>query len=128
MTFEEWLAQKGQQGADMIGAGTMNKPNMGVTTPPPGTQQQLAQYARQNISTPPNMPMPPPQAPPMQLPPQLESAPPPPPRQFPNIQKKIQAGQPVNSQDIRDTMHGVQEVTPELEKKLGYGSKDEDEE
>lgn len=50
------------------------------------------------------------------------------PRQFPNIQKKVQAGQPINSQDIRDTMHGVQEVTPELEKKLGYGKQDEDEE
>ena len=49
-------------------------------------------------------------------------------RQFPHIQKKIQSGQPINSQDIRATLKGPQEVTPELEKKLGYGSKDEDEE
>ena len=45
------------------------------------------------------------------------------PRQFNQIKQKIQ-GSPEN---IRDTFKGPVEVTPDLEKKLGYG-KDEDEE
>jgi hypothetical protein len=49
------------------------------------------------------------------------------PRQFPNIQAKMKTGQPVTSKDIRQTLKGPQEVTPELEKKLGYGSQDDDE-
>lgn len=49
-------------------------------------------------------------------------------RQFPHIQKKMKTGQPVTTEDIRATMKGPQEVTPELEKKLGYGADDDDEE
>src|ERR1019366_10781500 len=48
------------------------------------------------------------------------------PRQFPHIQAKMKSGQPVTTQDIRATLKGPQEVTPELNKKLGYGSDDED--
>lgn len=47
-------------------------------------------------------------------------------RQFPTIQAKMNKGQPVNSQDIRQALKGPTEVTPELEKQLGYGDQDED--
>jgi len=42
-------------------------------------------------------------------------------QKFANLKAKIQ--QP---QDVRDTLHGAVEVTPELEKQLGYGSDDDE--
>lgn len=51
MTFEEWLAQKGQQVSQATG-GIYGMGPSNTQIPPPGTQQQIAQYARQNVSTP----------------------------------------------------------------------------
>lgn len=44
------------------------------------------------------------------------------PRQFAQIQKKIVAQKPIGAKDIRDSLagSGMHEVTPELEKQLGY--------
>lgn len=47
------------------------------------------------------------------------------PIQNPKFQRLKQQLQP---KDVRDSLHGLVEVTPELEKQLGYGSQDEDEE
>lgn len=47
-------------------------------------------------------------------------------RQFPKIQEKVQAKKPITSKDIRDSIApGMHEVTPELEKQLGYSDEEE---
>ncbi len=108
MTFEEWLAQKGQAAATAMGGGTMNHPNIPVAAPPPGTQQQLAAYARQNISTPPAMA---PQAPPPQMiPPPMPVAPAP--RQFPQINHSL------NPDNVRAQTSPTEALTPEEEEEL----------
>lgn len=51
MDWEEYIRQKGQQMANAMGGGTFNAPNSPVPTPN-ATLPQVADYARQNISTP----------------------------------------------------------------------------
>lgn len=57
---------------------------------------------------------------------QREAASQAPPR-FQNLQHKINTKQVINKDDIRDHLKGLTEVTPELEKQLGYGSDEEEE-
>jgi hypothetical protein len=46
--------------------------------------------------------------------------------QFPRIQAKVQKNKAAAQPDIRSTLHGAQEMTPEMWKKLGYGDPEED--
>lgn len=49
------------------------------------------------------------------------------PRAFNKIQQKVKSQEPVTTDDIRNHLKGMVEVTPELEKQLGYTSGDNEE-
>jgi hypothetical protein len=96
MTLEERMRLLGQALADKMGAGTMNTPRMHVGTAPVGTRDQLADYSRQNISTPPPIPVQQPVAPMPQTQPsfsdqldQYALPQKPAPRQFNRLQQKL---------------------------------------
>lgn len=127
MTAEEWLELQAQKLRQATGANNLY--GMGPSTqptPPPGTQQQLAQYARQNISTPSSLPTP--AQPPQQMPPQMQlDASHPAVRQFPQIQQKLARQEPLDTSDIRAMTSPTQALSEDQEAEINKNLHGEDE-
>lgn len=119
-TIEDYIRQNiGVPIENMVGGGKPNIPEI-----PANTKQDLANYWRQNVSTPTDLPQ---QAPETQQfhqqleelhqnidPAILEN----PPKRFMGLKQKIETQKPINANDIRNTLKPNQPLTPEDEVKL----------